>query len=284
MDMQTEEISKIILSLDAAKFISCVDRYLKTAMMPDQGAGYPGPRNRKNREKNDEGYAAAEKEADAILLLSDLSLKHLLDFRFKMNGHAETGLKTQKYFSQMRCHQMEILMQISDGTEMILNMIRYSGKMNDMIRNHSETLRQAAFFMDAVGGRISRESAVSLRPEYRGHDDADVRKLAGTFQSVKDYEEAYRGNITENPDKKGPDSAAAVYHDLIRDIREGIEARKKKLGEDIRELRQGWKILSILAARGYSFRIRRSLDRLVKAHTTRVSEFREHIQKCRNEM
>lgn len=270
MDKRTEEISEIIMSLDAAKFISCADRYLKAAMMPDQGAGYYD---------YDEGYAAAAKEADAILMLSDLSLKHLLDFRFKRNGHAE---KTHKCFRQMRCQQMEILMQISDGTEMILNMLRYSGKMNDMIRNHSEVLRQAAFFMDAVGGRISRESAVSLRPEYRGHDNEDVRKLAGTFQAVKDYEEAYRGNITENPDKKGPDRAAAVYRDLIRDIRESLEIRKKKLGKDIRELHQGWKILSILATKGYSFRIRRNLDRLVKAHTTRVAEFQEYIRQCRS--
>ncbi len=278
MDKRTEEISKIILSLDAAKFISCVDRYVKTAMIP----GYPESPKGKNRKNEDQGYAAAQKEADEILLQSDLSLKHLLDFRFKMNGHSESGEKTQAYFRQMRNQQMEILMQISEETEIILNMIRYSEKMFDIIRSHSNLLQESEFLMDAVGGRISRESSLSVRPEYRSHNDADVRKLAGTFQCVKDYEDAYSGNITENPDKDASDIGTAVCQELLRDTRKSIDAKKKKLGEDIRELRQGWKILSILATTGYSRRIRRSLKSLVKAHNTRVAEFQEYIRQCRS--
>ena len=276
MDKRTEEISKIILSLDAAKFISCLDRYVKISLIPD-------PAKEKKREHNEKNYAELEQEAEVILLQSNLSLKHLLDFPFKMNGYdAESGQKTKAYFRQMRRHQIEILMQISEETEMILNMTRYSEKMRDLMRNHSELLQQSELFMDAVGGRISRESSLSVRPEYRSHNDEDVRKLAGTFQCVKDYDDAYSGNIPKNRAMLKTDRAA-VFHELIRDIRKGIEAKKKKLGEDIRELRQGWKILSILATTGYSRRIRRSINTLVKAHTARVAEFQGCIQQYRNE-
>ena len=321
------QISAAMRGIHPVKFTSYVDDYVKTSAITDASV--------KNRVKTGflgkirilsgsrDYYPRIEQEASVILSQFAVSLKHIRNFQFKMNGQhkgiPDTDQKTRLYFKRIKQQQTELLLGISEEVEIVRNMIRQAGEMRGIIQNHSKKLQEAAFLMDIVGERLSQQSIPVIHKPETGHDaqsarripqlrpengqdermpaiwnegmipleikdnDKSVRQIAGTLQDIKAFEDTWVVASGQDSEEHRLGKWPLSHYDIIGDSYNEIKQRKQRIITGIRELRQGWKFLKKLATKGYSHRMQRGLDALLSKHDNRMHEFQKYVQECRAE-
>ena len=316
------QISAAMRGIHPVKFTSYVDDYVKTSAITDASV--------KNRVKTGflgkirilsgsrDYYPRIEQEASVILSQFAVSLKHIRNFQFKMNGQhkgiPDTDQKTRLYFKRIKQQQTELLLGISEEVEIVRNMIRQAGEMRGIIQNHSKKLQEAAFLMDIVGERLSQQSIPVIHEPETGHDaqlrpekgqdedkkmpaiwdegmilpeiknnDKSVRQIAGTLQDIKAFEDTWVVASGQDSEEHRLGKWPLSHYDIIGDSYNEIKQRKQRIITGIRELRQGWKFLKKLATKGYSHRMQRGLDALLSKHDNRMHEFQKYVQECRAE-
>ncbi|MDM8524180.1 hypothetical protein QUF80_12490 [Desulfococcaceae bacterium HSG8] len=297
------EISDAVLSIDAAKFLSYAEHYLKTSAvrMPGEQDQEKTGFFKKSRslfthkEKRLDVCAAIEAEGTEILSRSALSLQYFSGFRFKINGH-EADERARLYQRKLRQQQTELLIGISDETEIILNMIRLSLRMRQIVQDHSEIIRKNTYLTDVIGERFSQQSVPRAETDdetesgnreivkAESEEDEERKQLIGTFRSIRAYEDGFGTRLKPGSAAPSPEQIFAAYHDLVQYSREDIAQRKQKITSEIRELREGWKFLEKLAVKGFSPRMQGGLDLLLGQHDYRRSEFRKYVLECRAEV
>jgi len=168
-----------------------------------------------------------------------------------------------------------------------------------------EAIEEAGRVMDIAGEKLSprfiplvlptlgggeegeRELAVSgwnppsLKIEYKHDKDKETRQLTEIFGNIRECEDSFSDKLKQDGKEHLPEKAIAVYSDLVRDSFSDIERRKQKIITEVRELKQGWKLLKRLATKGYSRRMHRGLEVLLNTHSNRKDEFQEYVRECR---
>lgn len=276
-----EQISKTIQSISAVRFTSYIDNYVRVSAKMDGILGNQEQADAKTQKRYDNYRKAVLQEASAIISQSKLSLNHIANLKFRMNGQykgiSKTDEKTQMYFKKIRKHQIELLSVISDEAEITANIIEQSVKMRDVIKQHSAIIQKASCLMDILRERISERPTTLLRIRTNDENDEKARELNQTFHNMNKYEDSYEAGLRQESEKHPVGNSLAAYRDLARDSCEDIEQRKQKIIQGIIELNQGWKLLKKLSAKGYSRQMQRILDMLIDRHNTRTHEFQRRI-------
>jgi len=285
--------TEFIQDIDVNRFISHLDQYIRTsASYADSVVSGLRPEAATDSSDHDKiryeykaCYKSLMRESSVILLKSDKSLNHIVNFRFKLNGQSkgipETDEKTYLYFRKIKRHQMLLLAAISDEVEIIASMIKESEKIRKIIQSHTWMLKKAAYLMDVLGERI--ESRPTLLLSIEGEGDEKVRELNETFEDMNKYEDTYEKRFRAESENHNPERSSSVYKKIIQDSHHEIEIRKKNILSGIRELNEGWNFLNKLVLNGYSRKMRRGLDNMSDKHKQRESEFQEYVQKCRSD-
>jgi len=291
--------TEFIQDIDVNRFISHLDQYIKTSASYADSVGSslrlepttdsPVGSSLRLEPTTDSQYEyeacykSLMRESSVILLKSDKSLNHIVNFRFKMNGQSkgipETDKKTYLYFRKIKRHQMLLLASISDEVEIIASMIKESEKMRKIIQSHTGILKKATYLMDVLGERIEKRPTLLLSIE--GESNENVQELNETFQDMNKYEDTYEKRFRAESENHHPERSSSVYQKIIHDSHQEIEIRKKNILSEIRELNEGWNFLNKLVLNGYSRKMRRGLDNMSDKHDQRESDFQEYVQKCR---
>lgn len=281
----TGEKREFIQDIDAERFILYLDQYIRTSSSyADLSLGTAHPEHDKIQYEYKACYKSLMRESSVILLKSDKSLNHIVNFRFKLNGQSKgipaADEKTYLYFRKLKKHQMLLLAAISDEVEIIISIIQGTEKMRKIIYSHTGMLKKATYLMDVLGERIEKRPTLLLSME--GSDDK-VRELNETFEDMNKYEDSYEKKFRAESEKHHPEKSAFFYQKIIKDSHKDIEIRKKNIISGISELNEGCNLLNRLVLNGYSRKMRRGLDKISDKHKQRESDFQEYIQKCRRE-
>ena len=278
------EISRSIHSIDPVKFKRFLDDYIYTASIMDHALRNRGETDSKTSNDLDRCLEGVIREASGMLSESGTLMNRLLNLRFKMNGQFKgvpnLDENTRSCFAGMKKHQMEILASISDEIGIITEIVKQSGKMRTIVRRHCGIMRNAACFVDVIQERISSRPTLSTLRE----SDGQTMALESS-----DWDPSAGGEFALPGDKYGSANAAVVesflpYDRLIRDSNIEIIERRKKILTEIRELKKGWKLLSKIALKGYSRRMRRDIDAMFRKHDKRVNEFGNAVRKNRSSL
>ncbi|MDM8552634.1 hypothetical protein QUF72_21300 [Desulfobacterales bacterium HSG2] len=130
---------------------------------------------------------------------------------------------------------------------------------------------------------VSGWNPPSLKIECKYDKDKETRQLTEIFGNIRECEDSFGDKLKQDGKEHLPEKAIAVYSDLVRDSFSDIERRKQKIITEVRELKQGWKLLKRLATKGYSPRMHRGLEVLLNTHSNRKDEFQEYVRECRRD-
>lgn len=281
-EITLEDLANAIRTIHPKRFTVQVDRYVKGAAVLDQVLGSEnGGWPEKRRRSHEACYENIRREASRIQDQSTLTVNRLIHFRFPIDsqeGAPERDRQTRTYYSKIKKQQMEVLAAITDEIDIIQSMIDHARKMQSVLMNHSETLVKTAGLMSIIRERIVRRPTTLLRLAGR---DRKIQQLNDAFQRIQDFENTHSEGIRRNAEENPVTSAMSSYHRLTRTTYSEIERRKAVIEEHIKDLKLGGKLLLKLASKGYSPRMKRTLDMLVCQHEDRTRDFHHHIRENR---
>jgi hypothetical protein len=269
-----------IRALSGHRFSGSLAAFVRAAAALDEALGHPAVDDRRLRRDYDRHHAALLADADAVAeacartrpQLSDLRLSEISPRR---NGSAE---RTRRYFHRIKAQQIELLFAVADEVEIIRTLVDRSGTFRLAVQEAADPLMRSARMLAILRDRFaSRPSTVPrLRTE-----DQKLRPLDEAIDQIRDRERRYVAAMADAARQDPVRTALAPFQTASRDAREELVQRRETVAGGLAELGRGWKLLRRLMDRGYSWRIKGSLETLLRHHDRRRRDFARHLIRCR---
>jgi hypothetical protein len=275
------DISRRIRKLDTRRLTGRISRYVHLSAAADESLRRPDLDG--GRVMDRLAACCWELFGEIPILIKSVTeiREQMVDLHHEENeknaAPPEIGEASRRCFDGLKRHGMELLAHLTDEIGIVQETLKQGERVRRIVADHTDPMKRSATLLDILLERFAHRPTVAYRV---GGESADIRQLEYAVEGMENWE------ATADSENDGSAESLRVatlspYGRVIQSMWEELEQRGRKIADADAELKEGWRLLHRLSAKGYSRKIRQEAEKLSFRHEARRRAFQKFIRESR---